>query len=105
MRKFLKFVLPLLLIAGSVVVVMVMVAVAQGKRPERKDDAQVAMLVEAIPATVTSVDFTVTSQGSVMPRTETTLVAEVAGQIVSVSQNFIAGGFFRKGETLSLIHI
>jgi len=100
MRKFLKFVLPLLLIAGSVVVVMVMVAVAQGKRPERNDDAQAALLVEAIPAAVTSVDFTVTSQGSVMPRTETTLVAEVAGQIVSVSQNFIAGGFFRKGETL-----
>jgi RND family efflux transporter MFP subunit len=100
MRKFLKFALPLLLIAGSVVVVVVMVAVAQGNRPERKDDMQAAMLVEAIPATVTSVDFTVTSQGSVMPRTETTLVAEVAGQIVSVSQNFIAGGFFRKGETL-----
>ncbi|MEJ2383232.1 MAG: efflux RND transporter periplasmic adaptor subunit [Xanthomonadales bacterium] len=100
MRKFMKFVLPLLLIVGSIVVVVVMVAVAQGKRPDRKDDAQPALLVEAIPAEVTSVDFTVTSQGSVMPRTETTLVAEVAGQIVSVSQNFIAGGFFRKGEVL-----
>jgi RND family efflux transporter MFP subunit len=100
MRKFLKFILPLLLIVGSIVVVVIMVAVAQGKRPERKDDTQAAMLVEAIPATVTSVDFTVTSQGSVMPRTETTLVAEVAGQIVSVSPNFIAGGFFRQGETL-----
>jgi RND family efflux transporter MFP subunit len=100
MRKFVKFILPLLLIVGSIVVVVVMVAIAQGKRPDRKDDAQPALLVEAIPAEVTSVDFTVTSQGSVMPRTETTLVAEVAGQIVSVSQNFIAGGFFRKGEIL-----
>jgi RND family efflux transporter MFP subunit len=47
-----------------------------------------------------SLPFYVYSQGSVKPRTETTLVAEVAGQIVSVSSNFIAGGFFRKGETL-----
>ena len=100
MRKFVKFILPLLLIVGSILVVVAMVAIAQGKRPDRKDDAQPALLVEAIPAEVTSVDFTVTSQGSVMPRTETTLVAEVAGQIVSVSQNFIAGGFFRKGEIL-----
>jgi len=100
MRKFLKFILPLLVIVASIVVVVVMVIAAQGKRPERRGDAQAAVLVEAITAEVTSLNFTVTSQGSVMPRTETTLVAEVAGQIVSVSTNFIAGGFFRKGEVL-----
>jgi len=100
MRKFFKFVLPLLLIVGSVVVVVVMVAIAQSQRPDRRDEGQAALLVEAIPATVTSLNFKVASQGSVAPRTETTLVAEVAGQIVSVSPNFIAGGFFRAGETL-----
>jgi RND family efflux transporter MFP subunit len=100
MRKFFKFVLPLLLIFGSIVVVVIMVTIAKGQRPDRREEAQVALLVEAIPAEVTSVNFTVSSQGSVTPRTETTLVAEVAGQVVSVSPNFIAGGFFRKGETL-----
>ena len=100
MRKFLKFVLPLLLIVGSIVVVVVMVAIAKGQRPDRRDEGQAALLVEAVPAHVSSLNFVVRSQGSVAPRTETTLVAEVAGQIVSVSPNFISGGFFRAGETL-----
>lgn len=100
MRKFFKFILPLALIALSVVTVFIMVGIAQGKRPERKDDTDQAVLVEAIEARVSSLNFAVHSQGSVEPRTETALVAEVAGQIVSVSPNFIAGGFFRKGEVL-----
>jgi RND family efflux transporter MFP subunit len=36
----------------------------------------------------------------VRPRTQTTLVAEVSGKIIAVSDNFVAGGFFRSGETL-----
>ena len=44
--------------------------------------------------------LSVFSQGSVSPRTETTLVAEVSGKIVNVSSNFVAGGFFRKDTTL-----
>ena len=49
---------------------------------------------------VTSLKLSVFSQGSVKPRTETTVVAEVSGKIVDVSPNFIAGGFFRDGEVL-----
>lgn len=100
MRKFFKYILPLGLIALSIVVVVVMVGIAQGKRPDRKDSGTPAMLVDTITAEVESLNFTVTSQGTVRPRTETTMVAEVAGKIVSVSPNFIAGGFFRAGETL-----
>jgi RND family efflux transporter MFP subunit len=47
-----------------------------------------------------SLNFVVTSQGTVKPRTETTLVSEVSGKVVSVSEHFIAGGFFRKGDVL-----
>lgn len=42
----------------------------------------------------------VESQGSVSPRTETTLVAEVSGRVVSVSDKFYVGGFFEQGELL-----
>jgi RND family efflux transporter MFP subunit len=42
----------------------------------------------------------VSTQGAVRPRTETALVSEVAGKVVSVSPKFIAGGFFRQGEVL-----
>ena len=99
-RKFFRYLLPLGLIVLSIVVVVVMVAIAKGKRPERKDTTAQAVLVEAIPAELSTLNFIVYSQGPVEPRTQTTLVAEVAGQIVSVSDNFIAGGFFREGEML-----
>lgn len=99
-RKFFRYLLPLGLIALSIIIVVVMVALAKGKRPERKDTTTQAVLVEAIPAQLSSLNFTIYSQGPVEPRTQTTLVAEVAGQIVSVSDNFIAGGFFREGEML-----
>lgn len=100
MRKFFKYILPLALIMLSIVVVVVMVGIAKGKRPERKETTDQAMVVDAIPARVESLNFSVNSQGAVNPRTQTTLVAEVSGQIVSVSNNFIAGGFFRQGEVL-----
>jgi RND family efflux transporter MFP subunit len=101
--KFFRFLLPLGLIGLSVVIVAVLIAIAQSKHPERKDAAAQAVLVEAIPAELSTLNFIVHSQGAVEPRTETTLVAEVSGQIVSVSPNFIAGGFFREGEVLMQI--
>jgi RND family efflux transporter MFP subunit len=100
MRSFLKYFLPLGVVLAAVAVVALLVTVAKSKRPERKETADRAVPVEAIPARLQSLNFSVRSQGPVKPRTETTLVAEVAGQIVSVSSNFIAGGFFREGEVL-----
>lgn len=99
-RKFFRYLLPLGLIVLSMVVVAVLGAIAKSKRPERKEATSQAVLVEAIPAELSTLNFVVYSQGEAEPRTETTLVAEVAGQIVSVSPNFIAGGFFREGEML-----
>jgi len=99
-RKFFRYLLPVALILLSTAVVVALVKIAQSKRPERKDLAEQTVLVDALQASKTTLNFTVVSQGPVEPRTETTLVAQVAGQIVSVSPNFIAGGFFRKGEIL-----
>ncbi len=99
-RKFFRFILPLLLMGLSIAVVIALIAIAQSKRPDRLETADQAVLVDVIPAEKTSLNFRVFSQGSVEPRTETTLVAEVAGQIVSVSPNFLSGGFFRRGEVL-----
>lgn len=99
-KKFLRYFLPLGLILLSIIVVIGMATMARGKRPERQDQGQSAVLVEAIPAESRSLNFTVQSQGSVRPRTQTTIVAQVSGIIVSVSPDFVAGGFFRAGEVL-----
>ena len=58
------------------------------------------MLVEVMTLETMAADFEVRSQGTVRPRTETVLSAEVSGTITSVSPKFIAGGVFEAGETL-----
>ncbi|MEE4292714.1 MAG: hypothetical protein V2I79_01975, partial [Xanthomonadales bacterium] len=69
MPKFFKFLLPLGLIVLSIVIVVVMVGIAQGKRPDRKEEDAQAVAVEAIRAEVSSLNFSVVSQGPVAPRT------------------------------------
>lgn len=100
MRKLLRILLPVGLVALSIVVVIGLANRAKNQRPEQKDDKDVAMLVDVVPVERVSLNLSVYSQGSVRPRTETTVVAEVAGKIVEVSPHFVAGGFFRKGEVL-----
>lgn len=99
-KKFFRFILPVGLIGLAIVAVIAMTILASGKRPPRQDTGQAAVLVEAVTARARSLNFVVESQGPVRPRTETTLVSEVAGRVVSVSPDFVAGGFFRKGEVL-----
>ncbi len=100
MGKFFKFALPLILIITSVLVVVVLVAYKNSQRAERKAETTQAILVDTIAAEVVTLNLVVSSQGTVKPRTETSLVAEVSGKIVSVSADFVAGGFFREGEVL-----
>jgi RND family efflux transporter MFP subunit len=100
MKPFFKFILPLILIGTSVLLVVALVAFQDTQRAERKTETQKAVLVDTIRAEVTSINFMVNSQGTVRPRTETTLVSEVSGKIVSVAPEFVAGGFFRKGDIL-----
>ena len=100
MGKFFKFFLPLGLIMISVIMVVALVAWSKSQRAERKPETGKAILVDTIEAEITSLNFVVNSQGTVRPRTETTLVSEVAGKIVTVAPDFVAGGFFRKGDVL-----
>lgn len=68
--------------------------------PETKDIPDVAPLVQVMPLSAAPVSFRISSQGTVRPRTETILSAEVSGAVVSISPKFIAGGVFSKGEEL-----
>lgn len=68
--------------------------------PETKETASLDVLVDVYPLERTTTTFTVESQGTVRPRTETVLSAEVSGSIVSISPRFVAGGVFAAGEEL-----
>ena len=71
-------------------------------RPEAKQQPRQppVLLVDTLTATRVPTTFTVTTQGEVAPRTETTLISEVSGQIIEVSSSFVSGGFFHAGELL-----
>lgn len=71
--------------------------------PEKSDDENLDLLVEVLPLEVSSESFRIRSQGTVRPRTQTVLSAEVSGSIVSISPKFIAGGIFRRNEVLMRI--
>ncbi|MCP3675885.1 MAG: efflux RND transporter periplasmic adaptor subunit [Gammaproteobacteria bacterium] len=71
--------------------------------PKKKPKQLTTMLVEVIDLTTSEVTFEIQSQGTVKPRTQTVLSAEVSGRIVSISDKFIAGGIFKKNEVLMQI--
>ena len=60
-------------------------------------------LVRVRPVELQKLQLSVQSQGTVTPRTGTTLVSQVAGQIIAVSPAFARGGFFEKGHVLITI--
>ena len=47
-----------------------------------------------------AVKMSVTSEGTVRPRTESELVPEISGRVVAISPSFAEGGFFEEGDTL-----
>ena len=101
MANYKKYLLPPALIAGAVVVVIVL-AINRPQPPEREPVAT-AMLVDVIAAEESQGQFLIKSEGIVRPRTETDLAAEVSGRLVSVSERFAAGGFFKANEVLAQI--
>ena len=72
----------------------------QKEPPQTIDKKPPSMLVDVMRVHAANEKTTVKAQGSVTPRTQTTLVSEVSGLITEVSAAFVAGGFFSKGDVL-----
>lgn len=98
LRKVVIVSIPALLIAGAVTTCSVLVALRDA--PEKQGEGPRPRLVATELVTPVDTRVTVTSQGTVTPRTETSLVSEVSGVVTEVSKDFVAGGFFGKGDIL-----
>ncbi len=81
-----------LLLAGGLVTIRPSVATHRPAKP--------APLVRAVRAEPESIHLSIRTQGSVAPRTESDLIAEVSGRITWVSPSLAAGGFLDEGEPL-----
>ena len=93
-----KYLIPILIVALALVVTFVLVSA----RPEPVviPPEQPSVLVQVQELRSEPVTFQLSSQGSVMARTETTLVTEVPGRVVEVAPALAAGGKFDAGAVL-----
>ncbi|TET38728.1 MAG: efflux RND transporter periplasmic adaptor subunit [Planctomycetota bacterium] len=97
-KAILRALLILVILAAAVGLSVLMVM--RKKKPEKKEIERKLPTVRMVSAEKKDVSLNVKSYGTVSPKTELTLLAEVAGRIVAVSDAFAGGGFFKKGDTL-----
>ena len=84
----------------AVGVALAIVIVATGPKVEVQQAAAQVPVVETQRARSETIRMSVTAHGAVVPKTESNLVAEVSGSVVSVAPAMVSGGFFKKGDVL-----
>ena len=102
MNKHYKWLIP----AGVLGVLLALAALIYANppaSPQRRPAMGPNLVVETVPVSVQSYMVELQSYGTVQPRTQTTLIAQVRGQIVYVNPNVRNGGYFKKGEVLASI--
>lgn len=71
--------------------------------PEKKEETNTTPLIETLEAQMVTSPITIDSNGIFQPKHQTNLIAEVSGRIISLSNNFAAGGIITKGSVLAQI--
>ena len=98
-----RILLPLAIVAGASLIAYWMLQIEE--TIDQKVKQEPVILVDIIQARKRTVNISVKAQGTVSPRTQTTLVSEVSGMITEVSPSFLVGGFFNKGDVLMLLSV
>jgi len=73
------------------------------KPPEEKAEVDNTPIVAVENITVAPMTLEVSSYGVVRPKYETTMVAQVSGEIVELSEAFVRGGLVKKGQLLARV--
>lgn len=99
--KLFRKILPILVIA----VAMLIATMIYINKPvaKRRPSHPKTLTVEIVSLQPQQFPVIIHTQGTVEPRTTTTLIPRVSGEIIKVSANFRPGGFFEAGETLLTI--
>ena len=77
--------------------------IASGPKLEPQAPPSSAPLVRIWEAASQSVQLTSITHGTVLPRTESDLIPEISGRIISISKSMVSGGFFKKDDLLLVI--
>lgn len=89
---------PIAVLAGGLALAVLIAAT--GPRTQPVSQAPQPLAVRTMQALKQTVRMRVTAHGEVLPKTESSLVAEVAGRVTSVSPALVSGGFFSRGDVL-----
>ncbi len=98
MKRWLPIMLPLVVLAGGGFGAWALITARQDV--EIRPPEILPPIVRVVEAKLQTLQLRVSSQGTVMPRTETSLVPEVAGRVVAISPSLVDGGFFGRGDVL-----
>ena len=102
-RGFTKVLLPLsVFLVGSLILAAVVLAKPK-PTPSEVDDTPALIQVPVTSIRPSQDTLTVRTQGTVMPKHEIDLVAEVSGRIQTVQPAYVAGGFFEREQSLLAI--
>lgn len=95
---FKRLILPFAIVIVGAVLAALLLVTGPGLTPQSVEP--VAPLVRVQTITLEDVELSALTHGTVAPRTESELVAEVAGRVISVSPKLVSGGFFDADEEL-----
>jgi len=101
MRLLLKILLPFLVVVLCVLAARTVIA--NRPEPNTRPQFKTSTAVEATRLQPQSYTVTLQTQGEVSAAVEGSLVAQVAGSITEVSDKFVIGGSFRKGDVLARV--
>ncbi|MGL1956533.1 MAG: efflux RND transporter periplasmic adaptor subunit [Colwellia sp.] len=94
-----KMLIPVVILIITFVVSQVIVS-NPPKSNRGKGGASAQITVETLALSPQPYTMLINSFGTVQPRTKSTLVAQVSGEITKVNRQFRDGGFFEKGDVL-----
>ncbi|WP_154222507.1 efflux RND transporter periplasmic adaptor subunit [Marinicella rhabdoformis] len=97
-----KILLPLIILSAAVVVVWLIFA-TKPEAKKFKDTPTHKLRTEVMMPKAESYQVWVPSYGIVKPKTQSLVIAQVSGQVTSVSDQFRDGAFFEKGDVLLTI--
>ncbi len=94
----LKIVLPflVLLVGGAILAVLIV----SRQAPVKEVQEFAGVLVETVTVQHREHTVTVAATGTVQARQQSEIVAQVSGRVILLADEFIAGGMFKKGDTL-----
>ena len=96
-----KLLYPLLVLAGGALLALL---VATNKPVVESEPIQPMITTVRVLKVEPKTEYlTISSQGSIQPRTQSTLIPEVSGRVVWISPSMVGGGSFNKGDVLLTI--